>query len=446
MTMTYEAPKQTAEAGAVPHRWRNLSTLSGVMVVDNTEAGLAATLFPAISAALRLDSGHLGVLSAAGKIAAVPFGPAWVWLAGRIGRRGALIASSVCGGLFGTAAGFAQNFWQLLLCNTLMSAAVIGATPIVNAVIADSFDDGNRARATGYLYAAVNGISSLLGPVFALVTGMDDGWRYGMWAISLFCALSGVAVAVGFRDPGVGAAETELAGLSPGQRTASKVTLRSVASLFRIPTFSVMMLSRLLSGHLLISLFGIQFLVTERGFTNQVAAVVLIPFGVGYVAGTLGGGWAVGRLDRILPDRGRVAYLQAAQILFALAAFLGTQFMYDGIAAYCVFWALMGAAQGANPPVNRPIVAAVVTPEVRGQAFAIFLTVFETAGWALFALGAGQLADVFGIEQVFLWFLVLLMLVNAAVLTTLYACYPRDVHRIKSELHHRREAALASGS
>ena len=52
----------------------------------------------------------------------------------------------------------------------------------------------------------------------------------------------------------------------------------------------------------------------------------------------------------------------------------------------------MGAGQGLNPAVNRPIVMSVVEPQLRGQAFAIFLSVFQTIGWALFSYGAGMLA------------------------------------------------------
>ncbi len=75
----------------------------------------------------------------------------------------------------------------------------------------------------------------------------------------------------------------------------------SVLSLFRIPSFSLMMLSRLLSGHLLIGVFGVQFLVTDRGFSNAVAALVLLPFGIGYFCGTVGGGFVVAALDRVMP-------------------------------------------------------------------------------------------------------------------------------------------------
>lgn len=431
----------TVKASQVPHRWRNLSTITGVSVVDNTEAGLVSTLFPSIAAALRLDSGHLGILAALGKVVAVPFGPFWMWLAGRLGRKAALIITTVLGGVFGIVAGFAQDYVMLLVFNTLMSACLIGSGPISNTVIADSFDDRNRAKATGYYYGALTAISSFIGPLLALFTGIDGGWRYGMWAIGAICILAAIVVAVFFKDPEVGASERQLADLDERQRTTTKVTFRSVLSLFKIPSFSIMMGSRLLSGHLLITVFGIQFLVVDRGFDNATAALVLIPFGIGYVLGTIGGGFVVAFLDKRIPFIGRVAYIQLAQLGFAAAALFGTQFDHSGIAVYGVFWALFGFFQGVNPPVNRPIVMSIVTPELRGQAFAIWLTIFETIGWALFSLGAGELATTLGIQQVFLWVLVILMVVNALLLGALYFTYPRDARRVVATLDARRAEA-----
>jgi MFS family permease len=429
-------------AAHVPRRWRNLAAITGVEVVDSAEAGLVNTLFPAISSALRLDSGHLGLLSAVSKLVSVPFGPVWVWLASRIGRKSAMIGTTVTGGIFGALAGFSDGFLALLVCNTLMAACLIGGQPIANSIIADSFDDKRRGVATGYFYGAIVAVSSFLGPLLALFTGTEDGWRYGMWTIGGICILAALAIIAFYRDPGVGASEPQLAGLAERQRTAP-VTARSVMSLFRIPSYSIMMLSRLLSGHLLITIFGIQFLVKERGFTNATAALVLVPFGIGYVVGTLGGGYVVAWLDRVWEHTGRVVFIQVAQFGFALAALLGTQVGYTSITIYGIFWALFGFFQGMNPPVNRPIVMSVVLPELRGQAFAIFLTIFQTIGWAMFALTAGWLAMNLGIQGVFLWVLVVLMVVNGLVLTALYFTYPRDARRVTTELEHRRVAALS---
>ena len=448
MTTTHhaeDASLASSEAATVPHRWRNLLTLTGVTVVDNTEGSVTTTLFPTIAAALGLTTAGLGVLTATGKVASVPAGPAWMWLAGRIGRKRTLIATTLAGGVFGILAGFSQGFGMLLLFNTLMVASIIGGSPIANAVIADSFEDKVRAKAAGTFYAIVNGVASFIGPAIALFTKMEGGWRYAMWTIGGICLLASLLVVVGFKDPGIGAAEKELADLDENERVTPKVSVASVLSLFRIPTYAVMMLSRLLSGHLLIGVFGIVFLVSERGFTNATAALVGIPFGLGYVVGTLTGGFTVSWLDKVMPRRGRPMFIQFAQIAFAVVAFFATQFPHgNDIAVYGVFWALMGICQGFNVPVNRPIVTAVILPELRGQGFAIWLTIFETIGWALFSLVAGSLAATLGIQTVFLWVLVILMFVNAAVLTILYVTYPKDVDKVSAELLARREAAIGA--
>ncbi|MDQ0242145.1 MFS transporter [Arthrobacter bambusae] len=440
------SPSEPASGRKTPNKWKNLAAITGVEVVDNTEAGAINTIFPAIAAAMKLDSSHLGLLSALGKIVSVPFGPAWVWVGDRYGRKAALIATTVTGGLFGIGSAFSQDFIQLLILNTLMSAALIGGAPITNAIIADSFGDSQRGKATGYYYGILTAVSSFIGPVLALFTGSPDGWRWGMAALGGLCIFAAFIITWLYTDPGVGTSEKQFAGLPEQALLKSKATFKSVMSLFRIPSFSIMMLSRLLSGHLLIAIFGIQFLVHERGFTNAVAAVVLIPFGVAYVIGTFSSGIAVSWLDKIMPHTGRVLFIQLAQIGFATAAFFGTQFVLGDITAYTVFWALMGFTQGMNPPVNRPIVMSTVLPELRGQAFAIFLTVFQTIGWAMFALSAGWLAKSFGIEGVFLWVLVGLMIVNAIVLAALYWTYPRDARRVTDELERRRNVALASNN
>jgi len=430
----------TTPAPPVRSRWRNLGAITGVAVVDNTEAGLVNALFPAIAESLRLHSGHLGVLAAVAKLVSAPFGPAWVWLAGRIGRKAAMIAITVAGGVFGGLAGFTDSFAALLVCSTLMSVCLVGGGPIANAIIADAFDDRTRGIATGYFYGAIVAASSVAGPLLALLTTADAGWRYGMVLVGVLCVVAAVVIAVFYDDPGIGASEAQVADLGERERSVP-VTWHGVAALFRIRSFAVMLCSRLLSGHLLVGIFGIQFLVTERGFSNATAAVVLVPLGTGYVVGTVGGGHLVARLDRVWPYMGRVAYIQTAQVGFAASAFLGTQIVHGSVVAYGCFWALLGLFQGMNPPVNRPIVASVVLPEMRGQAFAIFLSVFETIGWAMFALGAGWLGTHLGLEEAFLYILVLLMLANAVLLTALYVTYPRDASGVTRELERRRAAA-----
>ncbi|WP_432561697.1 MFS transporter [Kineococcus sp. SYSU DK003] len=112
--------------------------------------------------------------------------------------------------------------------------------------------------------------------------------------------------------------------------------------------------------------------------------------------------------------------LQVAQSGSGLAAIVGTQVDWGSIGLFAVFWALMGFVQGLNPGVNRPIVAAVVPPELRGAAFALMLSVFQALGYVVFNLVAGYLGERIGLSAVMLWIPGVLMPVNG-----LYRTCPR---------------------
>jgi MFS family permease len=427
----------------VPHRWRSLAVMTGVELIDNTESGVTTTVFPSIAKSLGLNAGHLGLISALGKVAAVPLGPLWVWLGTKIGRKSALSLASLLAGVTGIMAGFSHDFISLLVWNTLLAAILNGAQPVTNAVIADAFPDKQRGKATGYYYGVLNTVASFVGPLIALFTRQPDGWRLAMWTIGALCLVVTGLMQWLFVDPKVGATESELAGLSDPTKALNRVTWSGVMTLFRIPSFNIMMISRLLSGHLLISVFGIQFLVTERGFSNVVAATVLIPFGIGYAITTFLGGLLVSWLDKVWEHKGRIAYIIVAQVVFAVAAFFGTQFIWPSIFWYGLWWALMGGGQGLNPSVNRPIVMSIVEPQLRGQAFAIFLSIFQTIGWAVFSYGAGSMAVKIGIQASFNLFLVWLMLFNAAFLGLLFIWYRKDVEKVRDAMRERRAAAVS---
>ncbi|MFD4943170.1 MFS transporter [Streptomyces sp. NPDC058409] len=438
-------PQSTwAPSAEVGGRWGKLSLLSGTLVVDQTESSLVGGLFPVIRQSLGLSLGALGVLTAAGKIVGVFTGPFWVWAARRWSRKGVLVLATGLWGVWGIAAGFSQNFAQLLIFYTILAAGYAAAQPVVSEIVADLFDSSSRGRAISYLYGAVALAAAVLGPLKGQLADVEEGWRWGLWGIGAFNILLGIAIWLWFRDPGLGAAEPQLADLSHETREAyAKLTWGRAVSLLRIPSFAILLGSRLLSGHLIVGTFGVVFLVDVYGFSTSVASVVLLPIGVGFLLGNVLGGfagdWAAGRSPRY----GLVGVLQAAQVGFAIVAYVGTQFHYQSIGLFCVFFGLMGLMQGVNPGINRPMVMAVAPPELRAMAFAIYVSVVEAIAFAAFGLGAGLLGDAIGLKAVFLWILVVLMLANGAFLTLLYRPYARDAARAQQELDARRQQALA---
>jgi predicted MFS family arabinose efflux permease len=379
-------------------------------------------LFPTIKASLGLTLTDLGLLTAGNKIAGAVFGPCWVWLARRWGRKAILVVSSGLWGLWSIAAGFSTSFPMLLAMYCVFAAGVAGAHIIVTEVLSDLFDDKSRGRAVGYMYGGLQVLVSVAGPLLGQLSGVPDGWRIAFWLAGGFNLLCGLLIAVIFHDPGVGASENR-----PVVNSREKKTTLSI---FRIPTFSLMLLSRLLSGHLLMISFGVVYLTEVYKFPNNVAALVLFPFGIGYVTGAFGGAALADYVHAKWPNTGRIAFLQLAQVLFAGAAYVGTQFEWGSIAIYGGFWCLMGLLQGVNPGVNRPIVMSVIRPELRGVAFAVLISIVESIAWAAYGLSAGWLRDLFGLKAVFLVILVGFMLLNGLAITPLYWTYSRDVKRM----------------
>ncbi|GIH98571.1 hypothetical protein Pta02_05800 [Planobispora takensis] len=415
------------------------------MLVDGTEASLVSSLFPVIRQSLGMSLGALGILTAASKIVGVFTGPFWVWAARRWSRKGVLVLATGLWGVWGVAAGFSQNFAQLLIFYTILAAGYAAAHPVITEVIGDLFDGSARGKAVGVVYGAIALVSAFLGPIKGQLSNVDDGWRWGLWGVGAFNVLLGLGIWAWFRDPGLGASERQLADLDRATREAhAKLTWDKAVALLKIPSFAILLGSRMLSGHLLVGTFGVVFLVDVYGFSTAVASIVLLPFGVGYFLGNLLGGVAGDMAVKRSPRHGLVAVLQAAQFGFAIVAFLGTQFDYGGIGAFGLFFGLMGVMQGVNPGINRPMVMAITPPELRGAAFAIYVSIVEAIAWAIFSLSAGFLGDAIGLRSVFLWVLVILMLVNGALLTLLYKTYVRDVERVQHELDARRAEAVGS--
>ncbi|MFE4512719.1 MFS transporter [Kitasatospora sp. NPDC056783] len=408
------------------------------MLVDGSEAGLISGLFPVIRQSLGLTLGSLGVLTATGKLVAVVAGPLWAWAAHRWSRKNVLVLATGFWGVWGIAAGFARDFTQLLLLTTILAAGYAAAQPLVPSILGDLFPGPSRGRATGALYGGLALAGSALGPLIGQLSGFEDGWRWGFWTIGTLNVLFGLLLLLFFRDPGRGAAEPQLAGRT-GTPAAALPTLDRAAllSLLRIRTFAVLVASRLLSGHLLLGSFAVVYLVDVFGFTTAKAAVVLLPLGLGYVLGTALGGFLSDWADRRSPRHGLPAALQGAQIAFAVLAYLGTQIDYGSIGPHALFFLLMGTTQGVNPGINRPMVLAVVPPELRDAAFTVYVSVAEALAWAAFTLGAGLAGEAFGLRPVFLTVLVGLMLANSLLLTLLHRPWSDDVRRLQRELDRR---------
>lgn len=391
--------------------------------------GLLSTMFPTIMAGLGLAAADLGRLVTANKLTGAVLGPLWVVLAGRWSRKGVLVTAAGLAGLATVTMGFADGLIALLVLSCVLAAVYSGTVPVTTSILADLFEDRSRGRAIGAMYASISLLGAASGTLVGQLSRIEDGWRVGYWALGGLGILVGLLILVLFRDPGVGATEAASARPAP---LRPKLTAAAAMEVFRVPSFNVMLLSRLLSGHLVIGSFGILFLTSVRHFSNAEAALVLLPFGAGYCLGTTGGAAVADWMHARDPGRGRVLFLQSAQFGFAAVAFLATQVAWEGIRAYMAFWLILGLLQGVNPGVNRPIVMSVIPPELRGWAFVVMLSIVEPVAWAAFSFGVSRFGEGEGLRTAFLVLPVCVMTLNGLALSLLYRFYPRDSARARA--------------
>lgn len=430
MSITDVTPPDPRPPNSPTRRRRNFALVTGASTMDNTEQSIISVLYPSVQAALGLTLSALGTLVASTKLIGVVFGPLWVVLARRTNRR---VVLATCSGLWGVwivAAGFSQNYYQLLVLYIIAAAGFSGAAPIVSEILGDLYPDARRGRAVGYMYGMVALITAASGPIFGQLSRFENGWRYGYFISGSICILLGLLILLTFKDPGLGATEMyrarpDTAGIKPAS------TLEDLRELLKNRTIVLILVQRLLSSQALLMGFGVVYLVDVFGFTNATAALVALPYGVGYFAGTVTGGMAVDRLHRRFPQRGRIAFLQVTQFLFVAVAFAATQLDWGSIAIFSVFFAMLGALAGVNPVVRAPLVMAVVRPELRGMAFALLISVVESLVWAVYSLSAGALGDAIGLQTTFLFLLVGITFAGAVFASFLYRPYLRDSEALK---------------
>ena len=106
-------------------------------------------------------------------------------------------------------------------------------------------------------------------PLFAVnawLATLDSGWRYAFFAAGILSAISGLVIWVFVDDPGRGAAESELADVAQArQEEYGLIQWSEVKELFKIKTYSLILVQRLLSGHLLMLSLGVAYFVDVLG-------------------------------------------------------------------------------------------------------------------------------------------------------------------------------------
>jgi MFS family permease len=427
-------------------RWKSALSLSFASMLDNNEGtGFITAMFPLIRAQLGMALGALGWMAAMPKIIAVFFGPFWASIGRKYNRKKVLIFATGIWGLWAVAIGFSQQVWHLFV---LVAISLIGATasqPLMQELLMDLFDDKERGKAVSIVYGLAGIVMLPMTAVNAWLAGMANGWRYGFYGAGVLSAISGILIWLFLKDPGRGASDMGVADAEAARKEEyGLVNWQDVKDLFKVKTFVLMLGQRVLSGHLLMLSFGVVFMTDALGIDIQTANLLMMPLFLGALAGMFLFGFIADWIHKKAPKFGRIYTIQAIQFIYAVFAFIMLTANFENKMLYGVIFFFMTFFGSANMGVNRPIVASVIKPELRGTAFALFVSVFEAIAWAIYNVAAGQIGQRIGLKPVFMVVLVGIMLVNTVYISLLYKTYATDVKALDDEIAARR-AALVEG-
>lgn len=386
--------------------WLLVGLLWVVGLLNYLDRQIIFSVFPLVSAELKLSSVQLGLVGSAFIWVYGLLSPVAGYLADRFGRVRTILVSLAVWSLVTWATGYARSFGELIAARAIMGVSEACYIPAALALIADRHDR-SRALATGIhtsgIYAGI-----VIGGVGGGWMGQEFGWRFAFTVLGIAGVVYFVILAVLLRGDSASATTMQMPRLT-----------ESLSELLRLPAF--VRLTAVFSAMAIANWIGYTWLplylyetfhvsLAEAGFTGTFYIQAGSFAGI-VIGGRLSDSWAT------RDPRGRV-FTQALG-LGAAAPFLflagSTTWMPALIAALIFF----GIGRGIFDANAMPVLCQIARPELRSTGYGIFNMVGCLAGGFIAAI-AGALKDQFGLS-VMLQAAAFLMFIAAIALVRLRA-------------------------
>jgi MFS family permease len=342
---------KTSDHPTPPNHWGKIVLLTGANFTLMAGAGLS-TAMPAMLIAFGDVPGAALLVSLIVTLPAlfvVLGGPLMGFLTDHFGRKPVLVGSILLGGLAGSGAYFLTHIFAILMTRALVGLCIAGAMTATNALIADYFSGQKRAKFMGY-QSAFGGLSVIF---FLPIGGFlaDIAWEYS-FLVYLSVLLIFFPALFAIHEPKVSRQQV-------GSPNRSRLTLTPILGLIFAGTFIL------------------QF------------AFMTIPIYIAYYMGDLlgVGGFEVGLvggLSGLLTFFGGMVYERMGRRLSYQSLF-GGGFLLLGAGFFALAlansWTLVIAGQaiagfgmGLNMANLTTWLAHEASPEVRGRANGVFVT------------------------------------------------------------------------
>ncbi|MFB8005874.1 MFS transporter [Nocardia sp. NPDC056000] len=244
-----------------------------------TDAFVLAGFLPDTARSLHVSTATAGQSVTVFAAAYALLSPIVATLTSRIGRRPLLVAALLVLALANLGSALSPTFAVLLVTRVLAAAGAAAFTPNAGAAAASLVAPHLRARALAVVVGGLT-IATALGVPLGTLIGAWMGWRWALGLVALVCLLVAAGVAAVMPD-------------LPG---SPRVPLRSRLAVLREPAvLAVLPLTLLgMAAAYILYAYAVPAL-SAVGITGSATAWMLALYGIGAIAGNLGGGYATDR-------------------------------------------------------------------------------------------------------------------------------------------------------
>jgi MFS family permease len=369
----------------------------GILMLINTlkvaDRELLAPLYEPVSRELGLNDLQFGTVRSATNVALVLGAILFGLLADRWRRRDVVALGVLCWSAITWGTGQVQNFVQLLLARASMTFFEAAFSAAAYPMVGDLVPRRSRGTVMGLL-----GATFAVGTVVALVVAALLGtanWRRPFIYFGIPGLVLGLLVFLFVREPARGAAEDEV--IETGAYTG-RFSWPALGRTLRIRTALLVYLLDACQGSVWWAFaFWAPAYLLRYGIAPDpdAAALALLPAIVGFVAGTLLGGWLIDRLRRHTERSAIWVSLISMAGALAMSAIV---FSLNDLTAVLVAGFFLGAFGYLIMPAINVILYDVVPPETRASATAadgVILSAFS----ALTAFAIGAVSHHVGLRQ-----------------------------------------------
>uniref|UniRef100_A0A383W382 Major facilitator superfamily (MFS) profile domain-containing protein n=1 Tax=Tetradesmus obliquus TaxID=3088 RepID=A0A383W382_TETOB len=266
------------------------------------------------------------------------------------------------------------ELWQFFVLRMLTGIAVGGCFPLVFSLMGDLFPTSQRSAMAALVQIAVGfGIGG--GQLLAGMVGPATNWKVPFVILAAPSLLLAVLLLLTVREPPRGAYEEALRGqLAAGAAYSESISWRKVKQLLAIPSNWIIILQGL-PGCLpwgVMQTYINDYLHLNKGFSVEMATVVILMFGLGGGVGVLAGGAAGQLLYNWRKEA--MAVLTGVSVLAGVGPvyfLVNADLMAAGYASALLMSALAGFLVSMAGPNLRAIMINVNTPETRGVSLAL---------------------------------------------------------------------------